>query len=136
MILFEGLEDIAYLQKIAAFMYEARDIELLFVSEQAMREINKNTRGLDKSTDVLAFPLENTPQNQLLGSIVINKELALKNAKLYEHSLEAELSLLFIHALLHLLGYDHEKDEGLMREEEEKIILSFKLPKSLILRNT
>ena len=50
------------------------------------------------------------------------------------HSYEEELSLLFIHGILHLLGYDHEIDNGEMRKREEELIRQFNLPKSLIIR--
>ena len=126
-------ENLEFLEKIALFLTN-KDIELLLVSDEEMKNINLKHRKQDKSTDVLSFPLENVDENLPLGSVVINKDLALKKAKELGHSYEEELCLLFIHALLHLLGFDHEVDNGLMRQKEEEIIKHFKLPKSLIVR--
>ncbi|MEO1923813.1 MAG: rRNA maturation RNase YbeY, partial [Nautiliaceae bacterium] len=86
-----------------------------------------------KPTDVLSFPLENIP-GMPLGSIVISIDTAKKGAKEFGHSIENEIKLLFIHGLLHLLGYDHEIDNGEMRAKEEEIIKKFNLPQSLIIR--
>ncbi|WP_430734158.1 rRNA maturation RNase YbeY [Helicobacter suis] len=108
-------------------------VELLLVDSEKMRELNLEFRGLDKSTDVLSFPLE-MPGQKLLGSVVINVELAIIEAKQRGHSLLAEITLLFIHGCLHLLGYDHEKDTGEQREKEEEVIRAFNLPASLIVR--
>lgn len=114
-----------------------KDIELVIVDENAMREINKAQRGIDKPTDVLSFALECVPNatNLLLGSVVINANAVKTESKARGHSEEAEFALLFLHALLHLLGYDHENDEGQMREKERQIIEEFNLPQSLIVRN-
>lgn len=160
-----------------------RDIELVLVDSAKMREINKAQRQIDKSTDVLSFPLINPLQNSafeanlsdnlsqihaksdlklsenpndisaqiyenshnlniqqspeflLLGSIVINLDAVNSGAREFKHSENAEFALLFLHGLLHLLGFDHEKDSGEMREKESEIIAKFKLPKSLIVRN-
>ena len=70
-----------------------------------------------------------------LGSIVISIDTAKKEAEEFGHSIEDEIKLLFIHGLLHLLGYDHEIDNGEMRAKEAEIIEKFNLPKSLIVRN-
>ncbi len=110
-----------------------KDIELIIVNDQTMLDINKEQRGVSKSTDVLSFPLENLPYLPL-GSIVINSDLATIRAKEFKHSLQDEIALMFIHGLLHINGYDHECDNGEMRKEEERLIHEFKLPKSLIIR--
>ncbi len=80
------------------------------------------------------FSSENS-QKLPLGSIVINANAVFAEAKRLGHSEEAEFALLFLHGLLHLLGYNHEKDKGEMREKERELIAKFKLPKSLIIRN-
>ncbi|MBZ7963974.1 rRNA maturation RNase YbeY [Campylobacter sp. 2457A] len=126
-------EKYEFLEKIANFL-SPKDIELIFVDSQEMQEINLSQRNQNKTTDVLSFPLENIDENIPLGSIVINTELAKEKAKEFGHSYEEEISLLFIHAMLHLLGFDHEKDNGEMRKKEEELIKYFKLPKSLIIR--
>jgi probable rRNA maturation factor len=99
-----------------------------------MQELNKNFRQVDKTTDVLSFPLD-FMDGFPLGSVVINIELAKNKAKEFSHSLDDEIKLMFIHGTLHLLGYDHEKDDGEMREKEIELIKKFELPKSLIIRS-
>ena len=134
MILCEDNYDFSYLNKILDSL-STLDLELLFVDSLQMKEINKNTRNIDKTTDVLSFPHDNTFFNHsFLGSIVINMDLAKEKSIELKHSLEDEISLLFIHGLLHLLGYDHEVDSGQMRKKEEELIKEFNLPKSLIVR--
>jgi len=81
----------------------------------------------------LSFPYEDMPFTPL-GSIVISSFHVEEKAKEFGHSTDDEFSLLFIHGLLHILGYDHEVDNGEMRDKEEEIIVKFNLPKSLIVR--
>ena len=112
-------------------------VELVFVRSEEMREINKNERGIDKTTDVLSFPLENVPFGgdiKLIGSVVINLDLVAEKSLEFSHSNDDEIALLFTHGLLHILGFDHEIDKGQMREKECEIIEKFNLPKSLIVR--
>ncbi|MGH1600058.1 rRNA maturation RNase YbeY [Campylobacter majalis] len=109
------------------------DIELSFVDQDQMQEINKKQRGIDKSTDVLSFPFLSVPHTPL-GCIVINTDLAKQKANELNHSTDDEIALLFTHGLLHVLGYDHETDSGQMRDLEEQTIARFNLPKSLIVR--
>jgi len=110
-----------------------KDIEVVLTTNDEIQKINKEHRNIDKPTDVLSFPLENLP-NTPLGSIIISVDIAKEYAILYKHSIEDEIKLLFLHGLLHLLGYDHEIDEK-MRKKEEEIIKKLNLPKSLIIRN-
>jgi probable rRNA maturation factor len=137
MILFENESDtkisITLLEKIAQ-KESLKDIELTIVDSESMRAINLEQRGIDKSTDVLSFPLESF-SNAPLGSIVINVDLAKSVADELGHTLDDEIALLFTHGMLHLLGHDHEVDNGQMRELESKIIKEFALPKSLIVRS-
>ncbi|MDA7816774.1 rRNA maturation RNase YbeY [Sulfurimonas sp.] len=110
-----------------------RDIELIITDNDEIREINKEHRGIDKDTDVLSFPYEDMPMSPL-GSIVISSLHVESKAKELSHSITDEFTLLFIHGLLHLLGYDHEIDNGQMRDKEAQIINDFNLPQSLIIR--
>jgi len=71
-----------------------------------------------------------------LGSIVISETYVREKAVEFGHTPDDELALLFIHGLLHLLGYDHEVDDGEMRAKEQELIEQFHLPKSLIVRTT
>ena len=123
-------------EKIASELTD-KDIELVIVDESAMKAINSAQRGIEKATDVLSFALKAVPNavNLPLGSIVINANAVKDEAKARKHSKEAEFTLLFLHGILHLLGYDHEKDGGQMREKERQIIEKFKLPQSLIIRS-
>ena len=116
-------------------------IELLFVDEQEIQHLNKETRGIDKVTDVLSYPTldgirggtllqEEHPydideeDNLLLGSIVICTKRAREQAEEYGHSYERELHYLIVHGIMHCLGYDHITDEerAEMREKEESIL--------------
>ncbi|STP11785.1 putative metalloprotease [Helicobacter cinaedi] len=120
------------------------NLEVVFVDSKTMREINRTHRGKDSTTDVLSFPLEcdfdfqslddTAPFERLLGSIVINTELAKAMSESYNHTLIDEISLLFIHGFLHILGYDHEVDNGEQRALEQCIIESIGLKQSLIVR--
>ena len=110
-----------------------KEIELIITDKQEIQEINKEHRGIDTPTDVLSFPYEEMPMSPL-GSIVISAPHVLELSKELRHTSDDELALLFIHGILHLLGYDHEVDSGEMREEEMRLIKEFNLPNSLIVR--
>ena len=125
--------DIKELEELYKYLTN-KDIELILTTDEEIRELNKIHRNKDKATDVLSFPLEDMP-GMPLGSIVISLDTAKRVANELGHSIEEEIKLLFIHGLLHLLGYDHEIDNGEMREKEKEIIEKFNLPKSLIIRN-
>ena len=122
--------------------------EIVFCGEQEMRELNARTRGKDAVTDVLSFPamdgilgrpvlkaehpFDADEQGALfLGSIVICREQAARQAEEYGHSLRRELSYLAVHGLCHLLGYDHEteQDRALMRAREERILSAMGVPR-------
>ncbi len=125
--------NVSVLNEIYEYLTD-KDIELILTTDEEIRQLNKLHRNIDKPTDVLSFPLENLP-GMPLGSIVISVETAKRSAKKFGHSIDDEIKLLFIHALLHLLGYDHEIDNGEMRQKEIEIIEKFNLSKSLIIRN-
>ena len=127
----DTLYDLKLIQKIA-LDFSKKDIELIVCNNQSIQEINKTYRKIDKATDVLSFPYDNIP---ILGSIIINNDFVQKMAKELKHTAQDEFVLLFIHGLLHILGYDHEIDVGQMREKEEELIKNYKLPLSLITRN-
>lgn len=116
-------------------------IELLFVSDTEIKQLNKDTRGVDKVTDVLSyptldgicgkplykkdFPYDLDEENRLLiGSVVVCRERAKEQAEEYGHSYKRELHYLFVHGIMHCLGYDHieEQDKILMRQAEEKVL--------------
>jgi probable rRNA maturation factor len=122
--------DLSLLERIAHTL-SGQEIELIFVYDDEMAQINKEYRNIGKSTDVLSFPSDPFP-NAPLGSIVISVDKVQSVAHQLGHTKEDELALLFIHAMLHLLGMDHEVDAGEMRNEEERLVNFFNLPKSLI----
>ena len=124
--------DEAFLNSIAE-KFTDKEIELIITSNEEIKSINKEHRGIDKDTDVLSFPYEDMPMSPL-GSIVISSSHIEDKAKELGHTNDDEMALLFIHGLLHLLGFDHEVDSGEMRVEEAKLIEEFNLPKSLIIR--
>ena len=125
--------DINSLKNIYKYLTN-KDIELILTTDEEIQKLNKIHRKKDKPTDVLSFPLENI-EGMPLGSIIISVDTAKKGADEFGHSIEDEIKLLFIHGLLHLLGYDHETDNGEMREKEKEIIEKFSLPQSLVIRN-
>jgi probable rRNA maturation factor len=104
------------------------EVSILLLDDPQIRDLNREYRKKDKSTDVLSFPmLDETSGNvqpQLLGDIVISVETAEKQAHNRKCALYKELSILLIHGMLHLLGYDHElskKDEEEMQKQESRI---------------
>ncbi|WP_373035359.1 rRNA maturation RNase YbeY [Sulfurimonas sp.] len=124
--------DEQFLNKIALTLTD-KEIELIITSKDEIKDINKEHRDIDAPTDVLSFPYEDMPMSPL-GSIVVSSWHVKELSKELGHTENDELALLFIHGLLHLLGFDHEVDNGEMREEEAKLIEEFNLPKSLIIR--
>ena len=127
--------DISILEKIANSLTK-KDIELLVVKNDEIQVLNKEHRNIDKATDVLSFPMDFDFVNMPLGSIVISTDFVEEKSKEYGHSFNEEFSLLFIHGILHLLGFDHEVDNGEHRAKEEELIKEFNLPDSLIVRNS
>lgn len=95
-------------------------VDVLIVDLENMQEINRDKRGIDAPTDVLSFP----SGDLLLGDIVIAYEKALSQAEEYGHSPEREIGFLTAHAMLHLVGYDHDtpEREAEMVEIQERIL--------------
>jgi len=121
------------IEKIATFITD-KDFELIIVDNDIIQSINKEYRNIDKPTDVLSFPLDIVCDGMPIGSIIISADKVKKGAKIFNHSINDEFKLLLIHGLLHLIGYDHEVDNGEMRQKEKEIIEKFNLPLSLIVR--
>ena len=134
--------NIKLLEKISKVLlnnHASQEIDLTVCHNQTIQEYNRLYRGQDKATDVLSFPMENdiivdNLSIMPLGSLVISADFVEEKATEFGHTNNDELSLLFIHGMLHLLGFDHEVDNGEMRKKEEEIIHKFHLPKSLIIR--
>ncbi len=109
------------------------EIDVTIVDDMMIKEMNREFRDIDDSTDVLSFPLgengvyDKNPATDafMLGDIVISYEHAERQAYLYGHSLEREIAFLTVHSMLHLLGYDHVNgglEQAVMREKEEAIL--------------
>lgn len=94
--------------------------DVTFTGGKKIRGLNLRFRGIDKVTDVLSFPMN----EKFLGDIVICRAAAKKQAQKYGHSLEREIGFLFVHGLLHLLGYSHENSnrEQIMNGLTEQIL--------------
>jgi len=117
------------------------EISVKFVDDEEIHLLNKEYRNVDRSTDVLSFPLgengtydiNNDTGAKMLGDIVISIDHAIAQAKQYGHTLEREIGFLTVHSMLHLLGYDHEQgglDAVRMREKEEKALTQLGLKRS------
>jgi probable rRNA maturation factor len=119
-------------------------VHIALISDARVRTLNRRYRGIDKATDVLSFPAIETPTTttgpgrrsrpvarsgapaspgteRLLGDIVIARGVARRQARLAGHAEATELRVLALHGLLHLLGYDHERDDGAMARLERRL---------------
>ena len=101
------------------------------VSDARVRALNRQYRKKDKATDVLSFTSE---ERGFLGDVVIASGVAARQAREAGHSLAIELRVLALHGLLHLLGYDHERDDGRMARLERRLRKRGGLPEGVIER--
>jgi probable rRNA maturation factor len=103
------------------------ELSVLFTDDVHIALLNREYRGKDRPTNVLAFPMAGGPpdvESGMLGDIVISVDTALRESEEAGETLETTINRLLVHGLLHLLGYDHErsaKDERIMSEEEARI---------------
>ena len=93
-------------------------VTVAIVSDARVRALNRQYRRKDKVTDVLSFP---SGERGYLGDVVIAAGVAARQAREAGHTLAAELRVLALHGLLHLLGYDHERDDGRMARLERRL---------------
>ncbi|MBQ9318828.1 MAG: rRNA maturation RNase YbeY [Bacilli bacterium] len=96
-------------------------MNVIIINNEKIHQINKEYRGIDRPTDVISFALEDdktfvNTDFRVLGDIYISIDKVYEQADAYGHSFRRELSFLTVHGILHLLGYDH------MREEDEKVM--------------
>ena len=114
------------------------EVTVALVSDGRMRALNRSYRGKDYATDVLSFPATAsrgaTGYPTYLGDIVIATGVAERQADDAGHSVGTELRILALHGLLHLLGYDHETDDGQMARVERKLRRRAGLAEGLIER--
>lgn len=111
------------------------DVAVALVGDRRMRALNRQFRGKDHATDVLSFPAGSgsgrrrasrsgasaSPATRRLGDIVIATGVASRQAARLGHGLRDELRVLALHGLLHLLGYDHQRDGGAMARAERRL---------------
>jgi len=138
---FRGLVDGVWVKKIVRQVLEAEgvappyEVSLVFTESETVKQLNRDYRGVDEPTDVLAFymlpPKEVNDSFALppdgvtrLGEVIISYPQAIEQAREQGHSPEKELTLLIIHGILHLLSYDHQapEDEAKMRAREKELL--------------
>ena len=112
------------------------ELSLLFVDDVQMRSLNRDYRGLDRTTDVLSFSQTEgeggaliLPEGvELLGDVVISPAKARRQCSRYHNTFEAELRRLLVHGVLHLLGYDHVRtaERAVMRAEERRVLAALR----------
>ena len=112
-------------------------VNLLVTSSTKMRSLNRQFRGKNKATDVLSFPgdsIRPPGRLRLAGEIAISAEVAKQSAAQRGHSAADEVKILALHGILHLAGFDHERDNGQMERQEHRLRVALRLPAGLIER--
>ena len=117
----------SFLDRVARALPPERpsEIAVCLVSDRRMRELNRDYRGRDRSTDVLSFQdgaLAVDEGRVYLGDILVSVPTAARQARERGHSVGRELKRLVLHGYLHLLGYDHETDDGDMQRVERRLV--------------
>jgi probable rRNA maturation factor len=111
-------------------------VTVLLTTDAALRSLNRRFRGKNKATDVLSFPTDSTAPGpeKTAGDLAISVPMARRQAEEQGHSLSIEIKVLMLHGLLHLAGYDHEVDQGVMERRERLLRGRLGLPLGLIER--
>lgn len=127
-----------FLTLAQAAVHVRGQVTVLLTTDDAIRKLNRKFRGKNKATDVLSFPAEGpnrgTGAETIAGDLAISVTTALGQAAEQGHPLSTEIKVLILHGLLHLAGYDHEADNGLMARHERLLRGKLKLPQGLIER--
>jgi probable rRNA maturation factor len=97
------------------------EVSLVLAGDGLLRRLNRDYRGKDRPTDVLSFPGGGGGGEEGLGDVVISVETAERNARALGRTLPQELDVLALHGFLHVLGYDHEADDGTMDRLERRL---------------
>jgi probable rRNA maturation factor len=108
-------------------------VDVLLTNSSELRRLNRRFRGKNQPTDVLSFPAIRS--NGFAGDIAISVDIAARNARRLGHTPVEEIKILVLHAILHLAGYDHERDDGEMATEEGGLRMRLGLPSGLIERS-
>ncbi|MCG6921827.1 MAG: rRNA maturation RNase YbeY [Acidobacteria bacterium] len=95
------------------------EVSVVLAGDRLLRRLNRDFRGKDRPTDVLSFP--GAGGDEGLGDVVISVPTAARNARRLGHSVPRELDILTLHGFLHVLGYDHETDDGTMERLERRL---------------
>ncbi len=109
-------------------------VDVLVTSSAEMKLLNRRFRGKDEATDVLSFPAADNAK-KFAGEIAISADIAAQNARALGRAAGAEVKILALHGILHLRGYDHERDRGQMARREQKLRRELHLPSGLIERS-
>lgn len=113
-------------------------VDVLVTSSATIRRLNRQFRNQNKATDVLSFPSEPKAQNsqrlRLAGDVAISADIARQNSARLGHPVAQEIKILVLHGILHLAGFDHERDNGRMARREADLRRALKLPVALIER--
>lgn len=128
-----GLERFVSRAKHALGLTGAVNVKI--TSGRELRRLNQRFRGKNAPTDVLSFPAIHVPSNGFAGDVAICADIAAANARRLGHSTVQELKILALHGILHLAGYDHERDNGQMAAREVRLRKQLALPFGLIERN-
>ena len=115
-----------FVRRAQALAKVAGEVGVLITGNARVQELNRRFRRKNKPTDVLSFPRAEG------GDIAISADIARENARRYGHCAADELKILILHGMLHLAGYDHERDNGHMAAKEARLRAQLKLPSSLI----
>ena len=113
-------------------------VNVFITNSATMRSLNARFRGKNKPTDVLSFPAGHSSgrrSDKFSGELAICAEIAATNAKRLGHTTALEIKVLVLHGILHLAGFDHERDNGQMARKEEKLRRNLGLPSSLTERD-
>jgi probable rRNA maturation factor len=112
-------------------------VNVLVTNSQELRSLNRQFRGKDKATDVLSFPASQLgvrPAKRIAGEVAISADIARENASRLGHSAAEEIKTLVLHGILHLAGFDHDRDNGEMAREETRLRQRMNLKVGLIER--
>jgi len=111
-------------------------VNVLITSSGELRSLNQRFRGANNATDVLSFPapLVSRQAKRVAGDVAISADIARENASRLGHSVADEVKILVLHGMLHLAGYDHERDNGKMARKESRLRRQLRLEGSLIER--
>lgn len=111
------------------------EVNVLVAGSREIRELNRRYRGKYQATDVLSFPADGGGGKDFAGDIAISADHAARSARQFGHPPAQELKVLMLHGVLHLAGYDHERDNGAMARREEGLRAQLGLPTALIARS-